>query len=100
MDAGMAGGIAGGVIGVMGGVIGTYFSLRNTTRPRERALLLRLAALCWLWLAGLVAWLLLMPRPWNQAAVLLNLPILLSIPRMNRWLARARSEDEAPCRTS
>lgn len=100
MDAGMAGGLAGGIIGVMGGVIGIYFSIRNTTRPRERALMLRLAALSWLWLAGLVAWLFLMPRPWNQAAILLNLPILLSIPRMNRRLARARAEDEAPCPTS
>src|SRR4051812_42265464 len=63
MDAGMAGGLAGGIVGVMGGAIGTYFSIRNTTRPRERALMLRLAASCWLWLAGLVAWMFLMPRP-------------------------------------
>jgi hypothetical protein len=91
MDAGMAVGHAGGVTGVMGGVIGTYFSIRNTTRPRERALMLRLAALCRAWLAGMAAWLFLMPRPWNQATILLNLPLLLSIPRMNRWLARARA---------
>ena len=95
MDAGLAGGIAGGIIGVMGGVIGTYFSIRNTKRPKERALAIRLAALCWIWLSALTAWLFLMPRPWNQAAILLNLPLLLSIPRMNRWLARARAEDES-----
>ncbi len=63
MDAGMAGGLAGGVIGVMGGAIGTYFSIRNTSRPRERSLMLRLSALVWAWLAILVAWMLLMPRP-------------------------------------
>jgi uncharacterized membrane protein YfcA len=95
MDAGMAGGIAGGVIGVMGGVIGTYFSIRNSKRPKERALAIRLATLCWVWLSAMTAWLFLMPRPWNQAAILLNLPLLLSIPRMNRWLARARAEDES-----
>src|SRR5688572_30344430 len=92
MDAGMAVGLAGGVIWVMGGVIGTDFSIRNTTRPRERALMLRLAALCWAWLAGMAAWLFLMPRPWNQATILLNLPLPLSTPRMSRWLARVRAE--------
>jgi uncharacterized membrane protein YfcA len=95
MDAGMAGGIAGGVIGVMGGVIGTYFSIRNSKRPKERALAIRLATLGWVWLSAMTAWVFLMPRPWNQAAILLNLPLLLSLPRMNRWLARARAEDES-----
>ena len=95
MDAGLAGGIAGGVLGVMGGVIGTYFSIKGAMQPRERSLTIRLAALCWLWLAGMMAWLWLMPRPWNQAAILLNLPLLLAIPRMNRGLARARAEDES-----
>lgn len=95
MDAGMAGGIAGGVIGVMGGVLGTYASIRNAKRPRERALMIRLAGLCWIWLAALIAWMFLAPRPWNQAAFLFNLPLLLSIPWMNRKLARARAEDEA-----
>jgi hypothetical protein len=65
LDAGMAGGLAGGVVGVMGVLIDSYFSIRNTTRPRERALMSRLAALVWLWLGGLVAWMFLMPRPWN-----------------------------------
>ena len=91
----MAAGLAGGLIGAMGGVLGTYVSLKNTRGRRERALAIRLAALCWVWLAAMAAWLLLLPRPWNQAAVLLNLPLLISIPRMNRRLARARAEDES-----
>lgn len=95
MDAGMAGGIAGGVIGTMGGVVGTYFSIRNTTKPRERALMLRLAALGWAWLAMMMAWLVLVPRPWNQIAFVMNIPVLMAIPRMNRWLARAREADVA-----
>jgi uncharacterized membrane protein YfcA len=98
MDPGMAGGIAGAVIGVMGGVLGTYASVRNATRPRERALTNRLAALGWTWMAAMAGWLILMPRPWNQAAVLLNLPVLLAIPWGNRVLARARTEDEAEVR--
>ena len=95
MDAGTAGGIIGGVIGVMGGVIGTYFGMRNTSVPRERALMIRFATLGWLWMAALMAWLFLMPRPWDQAAIFLNLPLLLSIPWGNRKLAQARSEDES-----
>lgn len=46
-----------------GGVIGIHFSIRDTTRPRERAPMLKLNALVWLWLAGLVAWGSLMLRP-------------------------------------
>ena len=95
MDSGTAGGIAGGVLGVMGGVIGTYCSIRNTSRPRERALMIRLGALGWLWMAALTAWLFVIPSPWDQAAIHLSLPLLLLIPWLNRKLARARSEDES-----
>jgi hypothetical protein len=77
----------------LSGVIGTYFSIRNTKRSRERALAIRLAAFCWIWLASQAAWLFFMPRPWDLAAILLNFPILLLIPWMNRRPARARAED-------
>ncbi|MDG3004491.1 hypothetical protein [Paludisphaera mucosa] len=95
MDAGTAGAIAGSVVGLMGGVVGTWFGVANTSRPRERGVAIRLAALTWAWLAVVVAWMLLAPRPWNQAAQLMTLPALLAIPRMNRRLARARFEDQA-----
>ncbi|WP_143206709.1 hypothetical protein [Singulisphaera sp. GP187] len=95
MGTGLVLGIVGSSLGVMGGVIGTYFSIRNTKRPRERSLMIRLAAMCWVWFAGMLVWMFLIPRPWNQAAMLFNLPILFSIPRMNRRLALARAEDEA-----
>ena len=98
IDQGMIGGIAGGVIGVVGGVIGTYFGIRGTNGPRQRAFAIRIMALVWLWMAAVVAWLFLMPRPWGQLAVFGNLPVLLSIPWGNRRLARARVEDEAESR--
>jgi hypothetical protein len=94
MDVGMVGGVAGGVLGLAGAAIGTFVSVVNTRGPRERAYMVRLAALGWLWVAVLVAWLLLAPSPWNRAAVLLTLPPLLSIPWLNRGLARARTEDQ------
>jgi hypothetical protein len=62
MDANLIAGVAGGVIGLMGAGVGTFFSIRNADGPRERALMLRLAALGWLWVAALTGWLLLAPR--------------------------------------
>ena len=96
MDQGMVGGIAGGIIGVMGGVIGTSFMIMNTNGPRERAVAIRGAIAMWLWMIAMVAWLFLMPRPWNQVPILLTtLPLMFVIPLGNRRLARAQAEDEA-----
>lgn len=95
MDANTAVGIGGATAGVIGGLIGTYFSVKNTSRPRERALMLRIMAIGWLWMAALLACLSLLPAPWGQLALLLPGPILLLIPRGNRLLARARAQDEA-----
>jgi drug/metabolite transporter (DMT)-like permease len=94
MDTNTAAAIAGSVIGVMGGVIGTCFSVVNTSRPRERALMIRLAALVWLSLAAaLIAWLFVVPQPWKPLASFVGVPLSLAIPWMNRRLARARAED-------
>ena len=53
--AGLAGGIAGAVIGLMGGVIGTYFSIKNTEGPRERAFMIRLSILGWIGITAFLA---------------------------------------------
>jgi hypothetical protein len=45
---GLIGGIGGGVLGFLGGVIGTYFSVKNTAGPRERAFVIRATAVCWI----------------------------------------------------
>ena len=42
---GLAGGLAGGVVGVIGGIVGTYFSIKNTKGPTERAFAIRAATL-------------------------------------------------------
>jgi len=94
MDPGMIGGIAGGVIGCMGGAIGTYFSIVNTTRPRERALMIRFSVACWLWIAAALAFAFLAPPPWGRLAPLATL-VTIAIPWCNRKLAEARAEDEA-----
>jgi hypothetical protein len=56
-------------------------------------LMIRLAALVWLLIPALVAWLFLVPQPWKPLASLVGAPLSLSIPWMNRRLARARAED-------
>jgi hypothetical protein len=94
MDAGMVGGIAGGVIGCMGGVIGTYFSLVNASRPRERALTIWFAVGFWLWIAAVLTFALLAPRPWGRLAPMGTL-VTVAIPWCDRKLALARARDEA-----
>jgi hypothetical protein len=69
MDPGIVGAIVGIVIGIVGGVTGTYFSIRNSTRPRELSIVIPMAFLFWLWLTVFVAGLLCMPRPWNQGSI-------------------------------
>lgn len=41
-------------MGLTGRAIGTYFGVVNTRKPKERALMLRIAVLRWLWRAGLI----------------------------------------------
>jgi len=65
MDAGLLGGIIGGIAGVGGGAIGTYFSIKNTKGPLERAFVIKAAAVAWVAVIAFVALLLLLPRPYN-----------------------------------
>jgi len=95
MDAGTAGGIAGGVVGCMGGLIGTYVSIANASGPRERALTIKFAAACWLWLAAVMALIVLLPRPWGQLFIPLGPAPTLAIPWCNRKLAAAQADDKA-----
>ena len=94
--AGLVGGIAGGVIGVMGGLVGTYFSIKNTNGPGERAFVIRAAVLCWLGITAFLAGLFLVPRPWNILLWVVYGPALMLFIRWaNRGQARARAEEVA-----
>ena len=57
--------------------------------------MVRMVTLCWLWIAALLVLQFLTPSPWSSAAVVLIFPPLLSIPWLNRQLARARAKDES-----
>jgi Ca2+/Na+ antiporter len=71
MSAGQIGGLAGAIVGILiglaGGVVGTYFSIKNTKGPRERAFMIRAAVVCWL-------------------AILVFLGLIIALPDPYRWL--------------
>ena len=69
--------IGGSLIGILGGVIGTYYSIRNTQGPRERAFMIQAAVYCWILVIAFLAGLLLIPRPYNVLLWVVY-PILLT----------------------
>ena len=92
--AGLLGAIIGSAIGVLGGIAGTYFSIKNTRGPRERAFVIKASILAWVLVAGLVGAMLILPGPlrywvWLPYAVIL----LLGILAWNRKQAKIRQEE-------
>jgi hypothetical protein len=91
---GLVGGIAGGVVGVMGGIAGTYFSIKNTKGPKERAFAIQAAALCWLGGSAFLACLVLLRSNWGSLLWVIYLPLLFWFGKWtNKGLAEARAED-------
>jgi hypothetical protein len=91
---GTVGAIVGSALGVIGGLIGTYFSVRNTNGPRERAFVVKAAAIAWVTVSAFLAGLLVLPSPWRFGlwvpyAILLP----LGIRRFNREQTRIRQEE-------
>lgn len=78
---GWVGGIAGGIIGVAGGLVGTYFSIRNTDGPLERAFMIKSALVGWVALLIFLGLLFALPNPylwfmWIPYGILLPLGII------------------------
>ena len=94
---GLVGGLIGSVIGVLGGAVGTYFSIRNTSSPRERAFMIRVSTVVWIVVTAFLAGLLLLPPPYNW---LLWIPYGIALPMSIVWLnrrqARIRSQEQRP----
>ena len=94
MHPGTVGAIVGSVLGLLGGVVGTYFSVRNTQGPRERAFVVKAAAVTWIAVAAFLLGLFLLPSPyrfglWIPYAILLP----LGIRKWNREQSRIREEE-------
>jgi hypothetical protein len=96
MDNGLAGAIVGSVIGLAGGIVGTWFSIRNTSGPRERSFMVRVSVIAWIAITAFVAGLLLLPRPYNW---LLWVPYAIALPlcirSLNRRQQQIRAEETA-----
>jgi len=96
MDAGMMGGIIGGAVGLAGGAIGTYFSIRNTRGPRERAFMVKASVIAWVVVTAFLVGLLMLPKPYNW---FLWLPYGIALPLSIRWCnqrqQRIRAEEAA-----
>ena len=82
MDAGMMGGIIGGTVGLAGGAIGTYFSIRNTRGPRERAFMVKASVIAWVVVTAFLVGLLMLPKPYNW---LMWVPYGIALPLGIRW---------------
>jgi hypothetical protein len=96
VDIGLVGGIIGGVLGVLGGAIGTYFSIKNTSGPRERAFMIQISIVTWVLVTAFVCGLVALPRPFN---FLLWVPYGIALPLAILWCnsrqRRIRAEEAA-----
>lgn len=86
---GIIGGMAGSILGVLGGVIGTWFSIRNTNGPEERAFMVRVSGVAWLAIGLFLVFLLLLPRPWNM---LMWVPYGILLPLSIKYINRRQQE--------
>jgi hypothetical protein len=92
MHPGLVGAMIGGFFGIVGGVIGTYFSIKNTKGPRERALMVRCAVYTWVAVISFVTLLLVLPMPYN---FLLWIPYGIALPLAIRLINKRQMEIRA-----
>lgn len=91
MDAGLVGGLIGGICGFMGGAIGTYFSIKKTNGPLERAFMIKASVITWIAVIFFLIMLLVIPMPYNFLAWIpygIFLPV--GIYKMNKIQAEIR----------
>ena len=91
---GLIGGVVGGIVGVAGGLLGTYFSIKNTNGPRERAFVIKASIACWIFVLTFVSGMCLIPGLYK----LLLIPIYVvglvaGILLLNKKQARIRLEE-------
>jgi Ca2+/Na+ antiporter len=94
MHPGTVGAIVGSVLGLLGGAAGTYFSIKNTRGPRERAFVVKASVITWVAVITFLAGLLMLPSPyrfglWAPYVILLA----YGIRAWNRAQARIREEE-------
>ena len=89
MHPGTVGAIAGVTLGVLGGAVGTYFSIKNTGGPQERAFVVKCVVITWIAILVFGAAMILLPRPYGW---LLWIPYGILLPLAIRKWNRAQAE--------
>ncbi|MCK4905627.1 hypothetical protein KAS42_05270 [bacterium] len=77
MNSGLIGGILGAIIGTIGGAVGTFFSIKNTNGPKEKAFMIKCAVVGWIVIIVFLLLLLFLPKPYNY---LLWIPYGIALP--------------------
>jgi uncharacterized membrane-anchored protein len=94
MKSGLMGGLGGGVVGVLGGIIGTYFSIKNTKGPRERAFVVKSSIVCWVFVLAFILGMSLLPGAYKLWLVPFYVGgLLFGIRWWNKKQAQIRSEE-------
>ena len=96
MDAGLIGGILGWVLGLGGGIVGTYFSIKNTKGPQEKAFMIKASIVAWAAISVFLLLMFLLPTPyrfwlWLPYGILLP----LGIRTINKRIAEIRQKEDA-----
>jgi hypothetical protein len=89
MDSGLLGGVIGGSLGLLGGIVGTYFSIKNTSGPDERAFMVRMSIATWVLVTAFVCGLMLLPAPYG---FLLWIPYGIALALAIRWSNRRQAQ--------
>jgi Ca2+/Na+ antiporter len=90
------GGILGALIGILGGVIGTYFSIKNTKRPHERAFVVRASIVCWVGVGVFLLGLWLVPAPYKYGLIAIYVvALVLAVRYWNKRQAAIRAEESS-----
>ena len=86
--------IVGSLSGIAGCVVGTYFSIKNTLGPRERAFMIRGSVVAWLAITAFLVGLFLLPNPYRHLLWIPYVPaLLLGIRWSNRRQFQIRAEE-------
>ena len=77
-------GIIGGIIGILGGILGTALAIVSTQGPKERAFVVKAAAIVWLVVSLYVGFLWITPHPYRWLLVGVYIVGMLIAPRKLR----------------
>lgn len=93
-DIGLTGGIIGTALGYAGWSLGTYFSIKNTNSPRERAFMIKVCVICWVALFSHSALFFTLPSPYRHYLWVPYIILLLwGVQTCNRTQKRIKEEE-------